>query len=55
MLQGIGDEAAMQPSLVHIANLKPESLGNAVIVDPDRPPEMNGKPVDVSTLDTGIR
>ena len=41
MLQCIGNEAAVQPRLIHIANLKSECLGNAVIVDADRRPEMD--------------
>src|SRR5262245_8772369 len=41
MLERIGDKAAVQPRLIHIANLKSKCLGNAIVVDAYRPPEMD--------------
>ena len=47
MLQRIGDEAAVQPGLVHVADVEPECFGDAIVVDPERPAEMDRKAVDV--------
>ena len=54
MLQRIGDEAAVQPGLVHVADVEPEGFGDAVVVDAERPAQMDRKAVDVLALEPGV-
>ena len=47
VLQRVGDEAPVQPRLVHVADVEPERLGEAVVVDAERRAEMDRESVDV--------
>ena len=47
-LQAAGDEAAVGPGLVDEADLQAERLGDLVVVDAERPADMDGKAVDIA-------
>jgi len=44
----------MQPGLVDVTDLQPERIGHAVVIDADRPAEVNRQPVDIAALQPGI-
>ena len=47
MLERVGNETAVQPALVDVADVEAEDLGDAVVIDADRPTHVDRKPVDV--------
>ena len=54
-LQAAGDEAAVGPGLVDEIDLKAEGLGDLVVVDAERPADMDGEAVDVAPLEASVR
>ena len=53
-LQAAGDEAAVGPSLVDEIDLEAEGLGDLVVVDAERPADVDGEAVDVAPLEPGV-
>ena len=54
-LQAAGDEAAVGPGLVDEADLETEGLGDLVVVDAERPADVDGETVDVAPLQPCVR
>ena len=54
MLKRLGDETAVQPSLVYIADVEPEDLGDTVVVDAERPAHVDREAVDILAAEPGI-
>ena len=53
-LQAAGDEAAVGPGLVDEIDLEAEGLGHLVVVDAERPADMDGEAVDVAPLEACV-
>ena len=53
-LQAAGDEAAVGPGLVDEIDLEAEGLGHLVVVDAERPADVDGESVDVAPLEARI-
>jgi len=54
VLERVGDETPVQPRLVDVADVEPERLGDAVVVGPERPAEMDREAVDVAALQARV-
>ena len=53
-LQAAGDEAAVGPGLVDEIDLETEGLSDLVVVDAERPADVDGESVDVAALEAGV-
>ena len=54
MLQRVGNEAPVQPRLVHVADVEPQGFGEAVVVDAERRSEMDREAIDVFARKPGV-